>query len=135
MIHLLEEEIEAFGLQIAGFDEGRQARTWQQTNREHFRAFYGTSPANVAAIFSDLQTTNTPEARMRNPNPRDLFMCLNWLESYKTKMELAGHYNCDEKTARKWIWHYARKIQALKEDKVSFGFTTNCFYYYYHQQF
>jgi hypothetical protein len=79
MIHLSEEEIEALGLQIAGFDEGRQARTRQQTNRECFRAFYGPSPASIAAIFSDLQMTNTPEAQMRNPNLRDLFMCLNWL--------------------------------------------------------
>jgi hypothetical protein len=47
----------------------------------------------------DLQTTEIAEAHMDKPNPRDFLMTMNWLKTYKTEVQLAGHFKCMEKTA------------------------------------
>ena len=63
--------------------------------------------------------TRNVKAFMKSPSPTDFLMCMNWLKTYKTESQMAGHFKCDEKTARKWIWIYVSKIQALKGQKVS----------------
>jgi hypothetical protein len=67
----------------------------------------------------DLQTTNQIDARVNKPNPRLLLMIGNWLKTYATESQMVGPWQMDEKTIRKWIWHYSGKVQALKLDKVS----------------
>ena len=118
LLTLSEAEIEAIGLRLAGFDYHRQARTCSTTNRERYRGSYGASPKAHAAIFVDLQTTTIAEAFMGRPFPNNFLMALNWLKTYKTENQMDGHFKCEEKTATKWIWIYASKIQALKTQKV-----------------
>jgi hypothetical protein len=117
---LSEQEFEALGLELAGFDATRQARTCAATNRARFRASYGASPkAYHATIFWDFQTTEIEEALIEIPNPQHFLMSLNWLKTCKTERQMAGHFNCDEKMA---VWEYTAKVSALKSPKVrSFG--------------
>jgi hypothetical protein len=119
VLHLTAAEFLQLGLFLAGFDEGRQQRTRAKTNLRRFHGHYGVSPETCAAVFRDLQTAAIPAARIYRPNPAYLMMALDWLKTYKTEEQSAGHYNILEKTARKWIWQYTRAIQALKEEKVS----------------
>jgi hypothetical protein len=67
----------------------------------------------------NLQTTNNNDARIDGPDPRLLLMMGNWLKTYATESQMAGRWQMDEKTIRKWNWHYVIKVQALKLDKVS----------------
>jgi hypothetical protein len=120
LLRLSKEEVEHIGLELAGFDVHRQARTCAATNRERFQGSYGVSPKTLSVIFLDLQTTEIAKARIDRPNIRNFLMTLNWFKAYKTESQLAGHFGIDEKTARKHIWEYARRIQQLKGQKVSF---------------
>lgn len=90
-------------------------------NLERFKALYGSNPVVYAEIFEDLQMTQIAEAYV---DPKLLFvdsflMALHFLKCYPTENQLSGLFKFCEKTARKWGWFYARKIQALKEEKVS----------------
>jgi hypothetical protein len=123
-IRLTPAEFACLGLSLAGFNEYRQKSSNTATNLERFRGSYGASPETCAAVFEDLQTTNIADAHMTKPNPRDFLMTFNWMKTYKTENQLAGHFGCVEKTARKWIWEYTGRIRALKEQKVSLQMMT-----------
>jgi hypothetical protein len=116
---LSTEEMQALGLHLAGFSEARQARTRQATSLDRFRSNYGLSPVTYANVLADLQTTENDDARIDRPDPRLLLMMGNWLKTYATESQMAGSWQIDEKTIRKWNWHYAVKVQALKLQKVS----------------
>jgi hypothetical protein len=118
-LHLTAAEFFQYGLSLAGFDERKQERSCAVTNLRRFHGHYGVSPETCAAVFEDLQTTETPAAWINKPNTSYMMMALNWIKTYKTEEQLAGRYNILEKTARKWVWAYTRAIQALKEEKVS----------------
>jgi hypothetical protein len=118
-LQLSAAEMQSLGLDLAGFGFGRQARTCAETNIVRFHGSYGASPEAYTAVFLDLQTTQIVKARIERPDPRNFLICLNWLKTYKTESQIAGHFDCDGKTARKWIWEYATKIQMLKGQKVS----------------
>jgi hypothetical protein len=116
-----KEEVEHIGLELAGFEVHRKARTCAATNRQRFQGLYGVSPKTLSVIFLDLQTTKIAEARIDRPNIRYFLMSFNWFKTYKTESQLADHFRIDGKTARKHIWEYARRIQQLKGQKVSFA--------------
>jgi hypothetical protein len=82
---------------------------------------YGSNPVVYAAIFEDLQMTQLPDARV---DPQTLcvesfLMAFHFMKCYPTENQLSGLFKICEKTARKWGWFYAKKIQALKEEKVN----------------
>jgi DDE superfamily endonuclease len=45
-------------------------------------------------------------------------MTLHFLKCYPTELQLAGIFGINEKSARKWVRFYVKKIQALKAKKV-----------------
>jgi hypothetical protein len=118
---LTSDEFLRKGLQLAGFDWYRQTKVSKLTNIQRFKAYYGSNPVVYATIWEDLQLTMIPEARINtNDTDADSFlMGIYFLKSYPTETQLAGIFKVCERTGRKWAWYIARKIQALKGDKVS----------------
>jgi hypothetical protein len=45
-------------------------------------------------------------------------VALNWLSTYKKEAEMAGFFQCDDKTLRKHIKKYVNAIAALKEEII-----------------
>jgi len=111
------------GLHLAGFDGRRQQSVCRATNLMRFRSFYGSNPLVYVAILEDLQMTDLPDAHV---DPAKLclpsfLLALNFLREYRMEHQRAGLFKVCERTARKWGWFYARRIQALKEIKVCCG--------------
>jgi hypothetical protein len=118
---LTADEILRKGLVLVGYDCRHQDKVSRVTNLGHFRAQYGSNPVVYAQIWEDLQCTATPEARIDNEmaDADAYLMCIHFLKCYPTEVEQGGIFTGCEKTMRKWTWYYARKIQALKQQKVS----------------
>ena len=84
-------------------------------------ALYGSNPIVYAEIFEDLlQTAAIAEARVDSKVIciNSFLMGIQFLKCYPTEEVHSGVFKVCEKTARKWGWFYAKKIQALKEQKI-----------------
>jgi hypothetical protein len=114
------------GLLAVGLALHRIQQVSRVTNLGRFRAHYGSNPVVYAQIWEDLQCTPTLEARLdttRTAATLNLFlMTLHFLNCYPTEPRLAAMFRICETTARNWLWVFARKIQALKADKVRVAF-------------
>ena len=80
-----------------------------------------------AQIWEDLQTTACPEACIdTEKSDADYFlMAIHFLKwCYPTEQQQTGTFKLCEKTARKYAWYFASKVQALKGQKVSLLQTT-----------
>ena len=121
IVTLTTNEMLRKGLLLAGFDNFRQDRVKEETNKERFRSFYGSNPIVFAKIWMDLQTTDILEARINaaKHSPDSMLMTAHFLKCYPIEAVLAGMFKTGEKTVRKWVWFFASKIQALKKSKVS----------------
>ena len=117
---LTSDEFLGLGLERVGFQRHRQQKVSREANLKRFNAHYGSNPVVYAQIWEDLQTTTIPEARIdiKKTDPVSFLMGVHFLKRYPTEHEQAGIFKLCEKTARKWAWYYARKLQALKEQKV-----------------
>jgi hypothetical protein len=82
---------------------------------------YGSLPVVYAQIWEDLQTTGIQEASIagHKTDSACFLLAIHFLKAYPTETEQAGVFRVCEKTARKWGWFFAGKIQALKGSKVS----------------
>ena len=108
---LSEEEVMHVGLKWAGFDINRHVRF--DTKNERFRSFYGSGPSAVAAVYSDLLKEDS------KLKIKDLFMALYLLKAYPTECILAGTFKNCETTVGTICWRTIKKIQSLKDKKVS----------------
>jgi hypothetical protein len=118
---LTADQIQQRGLVLGRFDCRRQRGVRQAKNVVRFKRLYGSHPIVYAQIWEDLQkkAENKKEAAM---NLDSFLMCVHFLKCYPTYEQLSGPFGMCEKTVQKWIWIYAKKIQALKTEKV----ITNC---------
>ncbi len=116
---LTAEEMLWKGLELAGFDRRYTTANHKQL-LVRFKAFYGSEPIVYAQIWEDLLKTNVADARVpTNIADVDAFLlAIHFLKVYPTENNQAALFRICEKTARKWAWYYARKIQALKAKKV-----------------
>jgi len=113
------DEMLRMGLGQIGLSDDQQNRVKRATNVRRFKAHYGSSPLVLATIWEDLMTTDIPAARIPlKTSPDKLFLGMYFLKIYPTEEHLAGCFSQCEKGARKWAWSFARKIQALKAQKV-----------------
>jgi hypothetical protein len=110
------------GLIAVGFAEDRILKLARITNLKRFRAHYGSNPIVYAYIWADLLSTTNPDARIdaAKADFNAYLMCLNFLKCYPSESVLAGRFGMCETTTRKWRCFFARKIQALKTDKVCY---------------
>jgi hypothetical protein len=113
------DEMLQMGLGQIGFSDDQQERVKRATNVRRFKAHYGSSPLVLATIWEDLMTTDILAARIPSKtSPEKLFLGMYFLKEYPTEEHLAGFFSKCEKGARKWVWSFVRKIQALKAQKV-----------------
>ena len=119
MLILTVNEMMQKGLELSGFALCRQQKVDPKTNLRRFKAYYGSAPIVYAQIWEDLQTTDIPEASISDENIDSFLMTMHFLKCYPTEVQLAGTFKICERTAREWGWYYAKKVQALKSEKVS----------------
>lgn len=112
-----KEEMLRMGLKSMGFSVQRQNRTCHQTNKERFERDFANLDG-LAVAWVELQNLNIGDAYISKPNPLYFLMTVHWLKTYKKETSLAGMFNLDEKTVRKWLWKYAKSIEALAMHKV-----------------
>ena len=118
---LTANEVMRQGLSLCGFCWSRQQNVVRATNLQQFKGLFGSLPVVYAQIWEDLQKTEIQEARIDATTKVDIdsfLMAIHWLQCYPTETRQAGIFNICEKTARKWALFYARKVQALKGEKV-----------------
>lgn len=120
IMSLTEEEWLETGLIYAGFDIFRQNSISRDNNLGRFRSFYGINPTPLILMHNDLQTNEdgTEIDGKKNGSPKHLLMTLHWLKTYTTEPILAGLFELNERTVRKFIWQYASALQSLKSRKV-----------------
>jgi hypothetical protein len=114
------DEIMQEGLRVAGFRQQRIANAGIITNIARFKAFYGSSPAETAILWEELQTTKIDNARLQK-NEKDihyLLMALHFLFTYPTKHRAEGMFDVAIKTFYKWTWLFVDKMAALSASKI-----------------
>ena len=117
-VEVTEAQMLRLGLSFIGYDEERTNRTHNNKNREHFLKSYGVSPLVCSIIFGDIQVLDIGDDKISKPKPKHFLLCMFWLKRYQIESILSIIFGYHEETVRKWIWIYARAIQALKPHKV-----------------
>ena len=110
-----EETVLLYGIERAGFAQSERLPN-RKKQLERFVAYFGISHRTCAAIFMALQAARVDaddDLKLIN-----LLITLVWLKTYVTEMVLAGMFQLNENTVRKWIWKYAGFLKSLKESKV-----------------
>jgi hypothetical protein len=85
--------------------------------RSNFRKFYGVEAKTCLDVYKEVDSCNGSVLRGK-ANPDDLLMTVEWFREYRTDFKMAAKYGISEKTASKYLWLYAREIQALKVKKI-----------------
>ena len=122
-VTLTAREVLGIGLKLVNYTDGRINRVKNKnSNMSRFASHFGCSPFVANQIFEDLQITNTPEARLDEKKisiehflQALHFLCICEVESRREPM-----FDRSPKTMREWVWHYVKKIQALKTEKIVF---------------
>jgi len=98
------DEMLKIGLRLAGYKRRRMRRAKKETNIERFKAQYGSSPAVVAAIWEDLQLTETPEARVdvKDRKIKYFLIALHHLKRYPTEYEGEAKFDVSLMWGRNW---------------------------------
>jgi hypothetical protein len=120
MLVVSEATVLRKGLQYVGFSQRRQRSVNRETNLERFRSNYGSNPIVYAVLLHDFHTTENPEAHVNvsRTKLKPFFLAIHWLYCYPTEHRMAGTFGYCAITCRKYAWYFAKKIQALKEEKV-----------------
>jgi hypothetical protein len=122
MTALTEDQILVQGLKLFNFEEYRTENVNDRQNNERFKAHFGSLPIVYARIWTALQEIDDPQASIlyeRGVTIRKFLMAIHFLKCYPTESQLAGVFRMSERTARTWVWYFLKKIQALKQHKVS----------------
>jgi hypothetical protein len=118
ILQISEAEILQLGLRYAGFDIYRQQQVVKSTNVQRFRTTFGPLPKTASQLFDEIQDPSIGEAYIKKPNAVYFLMTLVWLNLYRTETALAGMFEINEKTVRRWTWLYTNAFQALKDKMV-----------------
>jgi hypothetical protein len=114
-------EILQGGLTLIHYDEERQARASDATNRDQFMTHYGSTPEVLARIWDDLQTTTIAAARIDVSDDKELeyfFQVHHFLALYGRENERAATFGNSVRAARDEVWFYMDRIAALKAAKI-----------------
>jgi len=122
---LTVDQILSIGLNLAGFDSAWQtSNAARETHLRMFLSSYGSMPKVYAALWQDLLTTEVDAARLhpgtkKGDTIKNFFMALHFLKNYHKEDVMAGPNKNQSATVRANVFHILRKIQALKDVKVS----------------
>ena len=108
------------GLRLVNYTTRRIKRAKTKRNIERFIGHFGASPATVAKIWEDLQTTSIDEARVPPSmlNMDHYLMALHHLKRYPTDLEREAIFDVDGMRGRQRVWYYVGKIRQLKKEKI-----------------
>lgn len=109
------DEMLVVGLGYQKYAEHQVWKVKRETSNERFRKAYGADPHVYAQLWEDIQTTDTPEARL-DPADRNIkyfFMTLHFLKKYDTEEDSASMFRMNDNYVRKYKWLYIDKIRAL----------------------
>jgi hypothetical protein len=118
-VEVTEAQMLRLGLSFIGVDEERTNRAHDNSNRDRFTKSYGVSPLICTIIFGDLQVLDIGDKKISKPKPKHFLLCMFWLKRYQVESLLSTIFGFHEETVRKWLWTYAKAIQALKQYMVS----------------
>ena len=109
------------GLRFVGFDTQQVQNVSLSLNLRRFKSHYGSHPIVYVQMWTDLQTTPCLDALVdsKTINLIHYLMTLHFLKCYPTEEQLAASFKVGERSVRKWCRYYGRKMQALKQQKVS----------------
>jgi hypothetical protein len=102
---VLPDEMLKIGLRLAGYKQLQMDRAKKDTTIEWFKTQYGSTPAVVAAIWEDLQLTETPEAQHVHVKDRKIkyfLIALHLLKQYPTKYEREAKFDVSLMWGRDW---------------------------------
>ena len=87
---------------------------------DRFKDHFGSDPVVHAQIWEDLQTSENEDLRVSGKASADSFLQgMHFLKCHPKEEERSGLFKVCKTAARNWGWHFAEKVQALKEEKVS----------------
>ena len=104
------------GLGLLGFPDRMVESSGLDVNNERFRDGYHAPPNVVVVVFNDMV------ALYEEVDASALLMAFFYLKKYPTKYSLAAFAKETEKTSLAKVIRYVKRIQRLKENKVSFYF-------------
>ena len=110
------------GLELTGFDLYRQQSVSRGTSNKT-GALQGAFRVWSVCICADLgRPANDSWWRqwLSKVDFNYFLVSVHFLWRYPTEQEQIGVFKICDKSARSWSWFYARKVQALKEQKVSY---------------
>ena len=126
------------GLTLYGISMEKRSKWRSKRLHKEFRKKYGATPYQVATIYEDLMTTDIADARI---NPREFtlrhfLMTFDFIKNYHEEDKLMARWgiSCD-KTLRKWLWEFMKKISSLKDSKVSTACLNICWVLLYTNMF
>ena len=126
---VLNADFLRIGLTLVGFEGFRQQSVQRHTSVCRFKSHYGASPEICAVIWKDLISTDIEEARVALASGalEKFFLCMYFLKTNATDEKLSFFSRVCEKPARKLVWMFATKLQALKAKKVRNKSTVHIF--------
>jgi len=112
-----EMEFMQIGLETAGYVRWRDYE--METNIRNFRAHYGPLPKSCMQMWSDMQESENEDCKLEpDAKPVHLLIALRFLRKYPTETDLASFFRMTEKTVRKWVHIFVKKISLLLPNKM-----------------
>jgi hypothetical protein len=107
------------GLRFVGFDS-QYSKCSKNFLISRFVDHYGSNPEVCSKIWEDIVNSDLPECQIDNNGKRvkEFLLFLHFLRAYPKEANIATMFRTTEKTCRKWIWYFSKKVQALKRKKV-----------------
>jgi hypothetical protein len=106
------------GLRLLRYQSRRLKRCKNKVNYQRFKSHYGVSPCTAAWIYSDMQSTEIEEARLRGSESdlKFFFMALHYLRKYPTEEDIVAIFDYCAYWARQKIWGTIKKIRVQSAD-------------------
>lgn len=116
------KEVLQIGLRLVKFSVKRIKRAKRVRNIRRFEQQYGVSPEIAVALFHDLQTTVFEDALViqKDADIRYYLLTLYFLKNYPKEYQIEAQFDWSPKWARDHYWFWAKKIQAMKSEKIIF---------------
>ena len=86
---------------------------------DNFRSHFGVDPTGYMMLYGLLGNSNRYDPYPQHLHHKHLLICLDFLKRYETENRMATRYGMTEKTIRKWVWIYTKKIAIQKSKVVS----------------
>jgi hypothetical protein len=118
---ITEDDMLQRGLLLVGFGPHRQEKASDKLNKARFVSHFGCSPVVCAHIWKDV-IANEDEIR----SLKGFFIFLHFLKCYPKACHQEGIFDRCETSLRRDIWYFAKRVQALKHQKVCFIFEVQC---------